>query len=108
MPEKVTTTGPSKEVKLRRIYPDDLSSHLVANLVVQHQPDIFILSFFEVWPPPILGRTEEDMQKEIEAIDQIDIKCVARLAVTPARMKEFVAIMSENLQNFEREIEDKE
>jgi hypothetical protein len=50
-----------------------------------------------------LGRTDEEVQKEIDAIDQIDINCVARLAVTPARMKEFVAIMAENLRRFEEE-----
>jgi hypothetical protein len=39
------------------------------------------LSFFEVWPPPILGRTEEEAPKEIGAIDHIDVNCVARLDV---------------------------
>ncbi len=111
MPDKVSDkakeAAPSKEVKVRRVYPENLSSHLVANLVVQHQPDIFILSFFEVWPPPILGRTQEEVQKEIDAIDHIDINCVARLAVTPARMREFVAIMAENLRKFEEEEEKK-
>lgn len=91
----------SKEVKLRRIYPDNLSSHFVTNLVVQHEPEYFVLSFFEVWSPPIVGKTPEAIQEELDAIDKVDAKCVARLVVPPARMKEFVALLSENLKLFE-------
>ena len=96
----------SKEIKIERIYPEDLQSHFVSNIVVQHQPDFFILSFFEIWPPAILGETEEEKQRAVEALDRIDSKCVARLVVTPAKMRTFVAVMSENLRIYERKLEE--
>jgi hypothetical protein len=75
---------------------------------VQHEPDIFILSFFEVWPPVILGADEEEKQKELDKINRVESKCVARLVVTPQKMAEFVKVMSENLKNYEITIQTKE
>ncbi len=72
----------------------------MSNIVVQHQPDIFILSFFEVWSPTILGDTNEEKEKALEAVDRVEAKCVARLVLTPSKMKEFVETMAENLQNY--------
>lgn len=97
-----------KDIKLERIYPDNLQSHFVSNIVVQHEPDIFILSFFEVWPPAILGANEEEKQKELEKIKRVESKCVARLVVTPKKMVEFVKAMTENLKNYETMIQTKE
>jgi len=92
----------AKKVRIERIYPEDLQSHFVSNIVVQHQPDVFILSFFEVWPPAILGDTDEEKQHALEAVDQVEAKCVARLVLTPSKMREFVETTTENLQNYER------
>lgn len=91
----------AKKIQIERIYPENLQSHFVSNVVVQHQPDIFILSFFEVWPPAILGDTNEEKRKALEAIDRVEAKCVARLVLTPSKMREFVETMAENLQNYE-------
>ncbi len=91
-----------KKTKIERTYPDDLKSYFVANVVVQSQPDNFILSFFEVWPPAILGETEEEKLKEFNAIEHVDAKCVARLVLTPSTMKEFLDTMAENWKNYEQ------
>lgn len=91
----------AKKVRIERTYPEDLQSHFVSNVVVQHQPDVFILSFFEVWPPTILGDTDKEKQKALEAVDRVEAKCVARLVLTPSKMREFVETMAENLQNYE-------
>ena len=91
-----------KQVRIDRIYPADLQSHFVSNIVVQHQPDVFILSFFEMWPPAVLGDTEEERLKAIDAVDHVEAKCVARLAVTPAKMRQFVEALTDNLQHYEK------
>jgi hypothetical protein len=78
-----------------------LESHFVTNFVVQHQPDHFVLSFFEVWPPPILGDTEKERQDQIEKVDYIDANCVARVIVTPDKMSEFLHTISENIKKYE-------
>ncbi len=93
-----------KGISLSRTYPEDLDSHFVSNIVVQHQPDHFIISFFEVWPPPILGDTAEERQQVLQSIDEVEAKCVARLVVTPARMREFIDTMSENWERYERTV----
>ncbi len=90
-----------KKIRIERIYPDNLSSNFVSNLVVQHEQESFILSFFEVWPPAIVGDTDEEKQAALDAIDHVNAKCVTRLIVTPQRMREFVKIMSDNLSSYE-------
>ncbi|MEK6409344.1 MAG: DUF3467 domain-containing protein [Acidobacteriota bacterium] len=94
-----------KLVRINRIFPDDLPSHFVSHVVVQHQPDHFILSFFEVWPPVIVEETEEARRRAAEQIESVDAKCVARLVVTPSRMEEIVAVISENLEKSKDKIE---
>ena len=98
MSEKIVT----KTVRIGRIYPDDLQSYFVSNVVVQPQPDSFILSFFEIWPPAILGGSDAEKQQALDLVDHVEAKCVARIVLTPATMKEFVKVMSENLLNYER------
>lgn len=93
-----------KAVPLARKYPEDLESNFVSNIVVQHQPDFFILSFFEVWPPPILGETEEETQQALESIEEVEAKCVARLVVTPRRMQEFIQVMSDNWEKYKSKL----
>ena len=49
----------------------------------------------------ILGDTNEEKEKALEAVDRVEAKCVARLVLTPSKMKEFVETMAENLQNYD-------
>lgn len=91
-----------KKVRLQRTYPENLQSHFVASLIVQHQPEMFVLSFFEVWPPAVLGETDEEKQAILDSIESVEAKCVARLVVTPSKMREFLDVMNENLTNYEQ------
>ena len=91
-----------KQLRIERNFPENLQSHYVSNIVVQHEPDIFIISFFELWPPVIIADSKEEKQRALGALDHVDAKCVARLVVTPAKMKEFIAAMQENYQNYEQ------
>ena len=90
----------AKQVKLKYIYPEDLQTHFVSNIVVDHQPDRFVISFFEVFPPPVLAESDADRQRIVDSLDSIDAKCVARLVVTPQTMEQFVRVMSENFGNY--------
>ena len=97
MTEKIV----SKQIPLERKYPPDLQSHFVSNMVVQFQPDHFILSFFEVWPPAIVAETEVERQQALDSVDHIDANCVARLVLTPSRMKEFIQVLTDHYIKFE-------
>lgn len=91
-----------KKIKLKHFYPDNLSTHFVSNVVVQHQKEFFTLSFFEVWVPPILGETVEEKMTEINEISHVDAKCVSRLVITPEKMREFLKILKENIDNYDK------
>jgi len=91
-----------KKVKLERKYPKDLQSHFVSNIVVQHESDHFILSFFEVWAPAIIGETEEEKMLILESIDSVEANCVARIVLTHDRMMEFAQLINDNISSFNR------
>ena len=99
MANQSSQTG--RPIPLKREYPEDLESNFVSNIVVQHQSDHFVLSFFEVWPPPVLGDTEEEREHILDSIEEVEAKCVARLVVTPRRMREFIDVMSDSFLKWE-------
>jgi len=88
-----------KQIKLNWVYPQDLETHFVTNMVVQHQEDHFIISFFETWPPAITGNVDE-RHKQLESINEVDAKCVARIVVTPEKMRDFLNAFQENVEKF--------
>jgi len=102
MPNGTEAEMVERKLRIDRIYPENLQSHFVTNVVIQHQPDFFVLSFFEVWPPAILGETEEEKQKALDSLESVEAKCVARLIFPPDKMGEFVAAINENFANFLR------
>ena len=114
MPKEKTKAGEgffSKQIKLKRVYPENLQSHFAQNLVVQHEPGIFILSFFETWPPIVLGEGDEEQRRLLENINEVESKCIARIVLTPERMAAFTKAMEQNLfvyeNRFQTEISDK-
>lgn len=104
MPEEDKKLLYKKSVRVEHVYPDGLQSHFVSNIVVQHQPDYFVLSFFEAWLPAILGESDEEKQAAISSVERVEAKCVARLVVTPSKMREFLEVLSENFANYENMI----
>lgn len=92
----------SKNVRIVRQFPDDLQTHFISNMTIQHQADHFILSFFEIWPPAILADTDEERQEIIDKIETIEAKCVARIVLTPEKMKEVATVINENIVNFDK------
>lgn len=90
-----------KRLRIDFTYPEDLQSKFVQNIIVQHQSDFFVVSFFEVWPPAILGDTEAERRELVGSIGKVEAKCVARLVLTPEKMREFVSVMKRNLENYE-------
>ena len=100
MPDKISSI--EKKLKIIWNYPEELQSHFVSNIIVQHQPGAFVVSFFEIWPPAIFGDSEEEKLTLIKSLDHIDAKCVSRLVVTPEKMKEFITLMTENLNSYEK------
>jgi len=97
----MSETSDRKQVRIVRKYPDDLQSYYASHIVVQHEPDRFILSFFEVWPPAIIAETDEEKQQLLESIDSVEAKCVARIIMSPNRMEEFLRLANDSFSRFE-------
>lgn len=102
MGENESESDAIKSIPLVRVFPEELRTYFVDNIVVQHQPDRFVVSFFEVFPPPILGDSEEERRAAMEAMSTVEAKCVARLVITPSRMEEFVSVINENLDRYRK------
>lgn len=87
------------KIPIKRVYPEDLNSYFVTNMTIQHQPDHFILQFFEVFPPLILG-SDEEKKSLVESLDNIEAKCVGRIIVTPEKFSEFLETMNDNYKKY--------
>src|SRR2546429_3614818 len=80
-PSKRKLKGGKRDVKLLMKLPDDLPTLYVDNVNVVHTPNDFTLSFLQARPPLF------SEQAELDNMDAIEARCVARLVVTPLRMQ---------------------
>lgn len=76
--------------------PEGLKSQYVTNMVIQHTDEEFIMSFFEMKTPIILGSPEK-IKSTFEHMQTVRAECVSRIIVTPKRMVEFIKVMQKNL-----------
>jgi hypothetical protein len=92
-----------KPVRIDLRVPPDLPSLYATNMVVQHTPHEFIVSFFNVQPPALLGTPEEKAQ-QLEAVDSVPAQCVARIVVAARRMGDFIQVLQDNHKTWERKV----
>lgn len=103
----MTTPEPSPEELEARQIPivwvgvDDLPVPLVNQLIGLVQPNEVFLTFGTLVPPAIMAETLEERRAQAEAIPFVQVKPVARLGLTPDRLREFIAILQQTLTNYE-------
>ena len=85
---------------------EDIKSQYATNMIVQHTGEEFLISFFEMEQPLLLGNRDE-VKSKLETIGTIRAKCIARIIVTPQRMKKFVEAMTKNFEASSRKEEKK-
>lgn len=90
-------------IPVKYVIPEDIVTQYTTDMVVQHSEHEFIISFWEIQRPVILG-TEEERKAQAEMLKFLENRCIAKFAVTPDRMQLFAAVMKEN---FERYLRDK-
>jgi hypothetical protein len=78
---------------------DDAVAQYATNLVVQHTENEFVLSFYQVHSPIILG-DEEERQHQLEQIDSVPATCVGRIVISPRRMRKFLSALQQNYEGF--------
>ena len=87
----------AKEVKLKRVFPEGIQAQFVDHFVIQHRPDHYILTFYDVMMPPIIAEDEEEFQEIVNKLEEIEARCVARLVLTHRGMEDFYEALSSNV-----------
>ena len=86
-----------------------VSEHVVSryatNFVVQCTGQEFILSFFEALPPFLLGDNPEENRAILEQAGRVHAECVARVVVSPERMRQFAAVVESAVTRYDAEKE---
>ncbi len=80
-------------------FSPNVPGRYATNMVVQHTEHEFIISFFEAYPPIVLGAPEE-RKAALEQIESVPAVCVARVIVAPERLAEFIQVLQDNLDNY--------
>jgi Protein of unknown function (DUF3467) len=81
-------------------FPEQIASRYATNLVVQSTQHEFIISFFEVRHPILIGSPEEQ-RAQLEQIKSIRAECVARIIVAAEKMPEFLQVLQVRLDAFQ-------
>lgn len=75
---------------------DEIPLCYANHIFVTHTPDEFFVTFSQVHPPYLLKPTEEELKK----LTHISARAVARIALTPNKMKELVDALTENYNKY--------
>lgn len=91
-------TDKTLQVRLKYAFPEPLQAVYANQLVIQHTPEEFLISFYQAFPPANLdGR---DLRETLEQAGGVPAQCVARVAITKDRMPAVVDAFVENLRQF--------
>ncbi len=93
-------TEDSRTIPLVWVELEDKEIAFTNQLLVQHYGSEFILSFGQMSPPALLG-SQAERESALEGLRFVPVKTVARVGFTAANMREFVRVMSENLDSYE-------
>lgn len=77
-------------------FPEGLVSRYAANFVVQRGQNEFILSFFEVYPPIVLGEPEEQ-KAALDHLESVRAECVARIIVAPQQLLALADLLQDQI-----------
>src|SRR5205085_5546312 len=80
-----------RQIPIEWHYPEQTVSRYATNLIIQKAEHEYILSFFELLPPVILGETDIKLES-------IPAECVGRIIVSEGKFPEFVAVLQTHLQ----------
>ena len=96
----MTGERPKVQVPIEWHISEDLDSKYATNLVIQHSEHEFIIDFFEMRHPLILGNPQQ-VREQREKLESVRAECVARIIVSPDRMQEFIDAIQANLDKYE-------
>jgi hypothetical protein len=88
----------SKELPIEWHIPDGMTGRHATNIVVQYVEGEYVVSFFELVPPIVLGEPEERL-KQIEQLTSVRAQCVARIVVPAHKMEGFIGAFVQTFTN---------
>lgn len=80
--------------------PAGFPTHYSTHLVVQHGEEDFTITFWDLRPPVLMGSLEQK-QQQVRALTEVRPTVLARIIVSPRRMREFTQVMQDNLKTFD-------
>jgi len=95
----MTEERPKVQVPIEWHISEDIDSKYATNLVIQHSEHEFIIDFFEMRHPLILGDPDQ-VREEWEKLESVRAECVARIIVSPDRMQGFINLIQAELNKY--------
>ena len=85
-----------RTIPIRIVGAEEIPMSYVNYVFVSHTTDEFFMTFAQIHPPYLLAPTKE----EVGQLTHIPAKVVARIALTPSKMKELIDALNENYKKF--------
>ncbi len=86
-----------RKVPIEWHFPEGVSAKYATNITVQRTEHEYIVSFFEIYPPLIVGDSPADVAKQVENIKSVAAECIARIIIAADRFPEFLSVLQANL-----------
>jgi hypothetical protein len=81
---------------------------LLANqFIIQHFQDEFILTFGQMVPPTLLG-DEQARAAQLQRIEQVTVRPLARMTFTRARLTELIETLAAHREKYDRERQERD
>lgn len=81
---------------------DDMPAVAANQVASQFTPeDGFTVIFGQANPPIIVSDDPEEVRRAFESVPFVPVRPVARLAITPARMREVVEVLTRSLARYD-------
>ena len=80
-------------------FPEGIQSRYANNILVQTGQFEFIISFFEMQPPLLLGSPDEN-KKRLETLGEIQAECVGKIVVPHELVPAIISVLQTEYDRF--------
>jgi hypothetical protein len=94
----VSADEPRKILPLVWVGADDLPVYFANQFLGQADATEIYLTLGQVVPPALFGPTEDEQREQIDAIDDVTVRPIVRLGFTPARLAEFIDVLTRTME----------
>ncbi len=90
------------QVPLSWVGYDEVPILYANHFLIQFTPEeSFMVGVGQAAPPALVG-TPEQIKAQAEQIEYVPVRTLARIGLTPSKVKELIAALEAGLRNFER------